>query len=250
MLEVGYSNLNGLGFTTRYAPNFGKRPLLPVDYCHHSHVKNARLILVEDDPFTRATLGDALALHGFDIRARVGTAFDAMEAQRTHDPQVALLDLDLGVGASGIDVAIALRGKNPRIGIVFLTTYKDPRLIDTSMPSLPEGAIFLNKLEMNSTAKIATQITLAIVKPLAKRTLPWVRNGPLSSMSTVQIEILKDIAAGLSTNEIARTRGVSEQAIDKSINRITKNLGIPKSIDSNLRVQIVRAYFENKGQGI
>jgi len=213
-------------------------------------VKNARLILVEDDPFTRATLGDALALHGFDVRARVGNAFDAIEAQRMHDPQVALLDLDLGVGASGIDVAVALRKKNPKIGIVFLTTYKDPRLINSNIPSLPEGAIFLNKLEMNSTAKLATQISLALVKPLVKRALPWVRSGPLSSMSSMQIEILKDIAAGLSTSEIARTRGVSEQAIDKSINRISKNLGIPKTADSNLRVQIVRAYFENKGQGI
>jgi DNA-binding NarL/FixJ family response regulator len=69
-------------------------------------------------------------------------------------------------------------------------------------------------------------------------------------MSSVQIEILKDVAAGLSTSEIARNRGVSEQAIDKSINRISKNLGIPKSADLNMRVQIVRAYFENKGQGI
>ena len=213
-------------------------------------MKNARLILVEDDPFTRATLGDALAMHGFDIRARVGSAFEAIEAQRLHDPQVALLDLDLGVGASGIDVAIAMREKNPRIGIVFLTTYKDPRLLNTNLPSVPEGAIFLNKLEMNSTAKIVIQISLAIIKPLAKRALPWVRRGPLSSMSEIQIEILKDIAVGLSTSEIARKRGVSEQAIDKSINRISKNLGIPKSSDSNLRVQIVRAYFENKGQGI
>ena len=213
-------------------------------------MKNARLILVEDDPFTRATLGDALTLHGFDVRARVGTAFDAIEAQEKHDPQVAILDLDLGVGASGIDVAIALREKNPKIGIVFLTTYKDPRLINSNMPSLPEGAIFLNKLDMNSTTKISIQISLAIVKPLAKRALPWVRSGPLSSMSSVQIEILKDVAAGLSTSEIARNRGVSEQAIDKSISRISKNLGIPKSADSNMRVQIVRAYFENKGQGI
>lgn len=213
-------------------------------------MKNARLIMVEDDPFTRATLGDALAMHGFDIRARVGTAFEAIEAQRLHDPQVALLDLDLGIGASGIDVAIALREKNPKIGIVFLTTYKDPRLINSNIPSLPDGAIFLNKLEMNSTAKIAIQISLAIVKPLAKRSLPWVRRGPLSSLSAIQIEILKDVASGLSTSEIARKRGVTEQAIDKSINRISKNLGIPKSADSNLRVQIARAYFKNKGQGL
>jgi DNA-binding NarL/FixJ family response regulator len=213
-------------------------------------VKKVRLILVENDPFTRATLGDALALHGFDVRARAANAAEALDAQRINDPHVALLDLDLGVGATGIDVAIALRAKNPKIGIVFLTTYKDPRLAHTQLPNLPEGSIYLNKLEMGSTAHLVTQISLAVLKPLAKRALPWARSGTLSAMSVTQIEIMKEIAQGMSTAEIARSRGVSEQAIDKTINRISKHLGIPKSADSNLRVQIVRAYFENKGQGI
>ena len=213
-------------------------------------MKNVRLILVENDPFTRATLGDALALHGFDVRARAATAAEALDAQRINDPHVALLDLDLGVGATGIDVAIALRARNPKIGIIFLTTYKDPRLAQTKLPYLPEGAIYLNKLEMGSTANLVAQISLAVLKPLAKRVLPWTRNSALKGMSETQIEVMKDIANGMSTMEIARSRGVSEQAIDKTINRISKNLGIPKSADSNLRVQIVRAYFENKGQGI
>jgi DNA-binding NarL/FixJ family response regulator len=215
---------------------------------HHGYVKKVRMILVENDPFTRATLGDALALHGFDVRARAASAAEALDAQRINDPHVALLDLDLGIGASGIDVAIALRAKNPNIGIVFLTTYKDPRLVQTKLPPLPEGAIYLNKLEMGSTANLVTQMSLAVLKPLSKRALPWLRSGVLSGMSEMQIEVMKEIAEGKSTSEIARNRGVSEQAIDKSINRISKHLGIPKSADSNLRVQIVRAYFENKGQ--
>jgi DNA-binding NarL/FixJ family response regulator len=211
-------------------------------------VKKARIILVENDPFTRATLGDALALHGFDVRARAANAAEALDAQRINDPHVALLDIDLGLGASGIDVAIALRAKNPHIGIVFLTTYKDPRLVHTKLPPLPDGAIYLNKLEMNSTNSLVAQISLAMLKPTTRRTLPWLRGGILSAMSETQIEIMKELANGKSTSEIARSRGVSEQAIDKSINRISKNLGIPKSADSNLRVLIVRAYFESKGQ--
>lgn len=211
-------------------------------------MKRIRLILVENDPFTRATLGDALDLHGFDVRARGATAAEALDAQRSNDPHVALLDLDLGVGASGVDVAVALRERNPNIGIIFLTTYKDPRLLNNKLPHLPEGAIYLNKLEMGSTTNLVTQISLAVLKPLSKRALPWMRNGALRGMSETQIEIMKDVADGKSTSEIARLRGVSEQAIDKSINRISRHLGIPKSTDSNLRVQIVRAYFENKGQ--
>ena len=213
-------------------------------------MRNARLILVEDDAFTRATLGDALVLQGFDVKARVATAAEALAAQNEFDPQVAVLDLDLGIGPTGIDVAIALRSRNPRIGIVFLTTYKDPRLIESNLPSLPEGAIYLNKMEMNSTSSIAAQISSALLKPLTRRTFPWNRNSPLSALSTLQIEIMKEIAEGLSTSEIARARGVSEQAIDKSISRISKHLGIPKSADTHQRVQIVRAYFESKGQGV
>ena len=213
-------------------------------------MRNARLILVEDDAFTRATLGDALVLQGFDVKARVGTAAEALAAQTQFDPQVAVLDLDLGIGPTGIDVAIALRTRNANIGIVFLTTYKDPRLIESNLPNLPEGAIYLNKLEMNSTSAIVGQISLAVLKPITRRTLPWSRSSPLAALSTLQIEIMKEIAQGSSTAEIARSRGVSEQAIDKSISRISKHLGIPKSADTNQRVQIVRAFFENKGQGV
>ena len=100
-------------------------------------MKNVRLILVEDDAFTRATLGDALAHQGFNVKARVATASEALAAQKDFDPQVAVLDLDLGIGPTGIDVAIALRSNNPKIGIGFLTTYKDPRLIESNLPNLP-----------------------------------------------------------------------------------------------------------------
>jgi DNA-binding NarL/FixJ family response regulator len=217
---------------------------------HSYQMRNARLILVEDDAFTRATLGDALILQGFDVKARVATAAEALAAQEEHAPQVAVLDLDLGIGPTGIDVAIALRSKNPQIGIVFLTTYKDPRLIESNLPTLPEGAIYLNKLEMNSTSAIASQISAAMFKPLMRRSFPWIRNSPLSALSILQIEIMKEIAEGASTSEIAKSRGVSEQAIDKSISRISKHLGLPKSANSHQRVQIVRAYFENKGQGV
>jgi len=172
-------------------------------------MRNARLILVEDDAFTRATLGDALVMQGFDVKARVATAVEALSAQTEFDPQVAVLDLDLGIGPTGIDVAIALRSRNPKIGIVFLTTYKDPRLIESNLPNLPEGAIYLNKLEMNSTSAIAGQISLALLKPLTRRTFPWSRTSPLAALSSLQIEIMKEISQGVSTAEIARSRGVS-----------------------------------------
>lgn len=213
-------------------------------------MRNASLILVEDNAFTLATLGDALASQGFSVKARVSTASDALAAQTLFNPHVAILDLDLGIGPTGIDIAIALREKNPHIGIIFLTTYKDPRLIEPNLPEIPEGAIYLNKLEINATEIIAENISRAILKPTMKRPSPWNLRGALSALSTLQIEILREVAQGLSTSEIAKNRGVSEQAIDKTISRISSHLGLEKTSDMNQRVQIVRAYFEQKGQGI
>ena len=209
-----------------------------------------RAMVVEDDNFTRLSLVAALEQRGITVALQTASGAEAVTASKNTPISVALLDLHLGSGPTGIDVAIALRSRNPNIGIVFLTTYKDPRLIESNLPNLPEGAIYLNKLEMNSTVAIAGQISLAVLKPLTRRTFPWSRTSPLAALSTLQIEIMKEIAQGLSTTEIARSRGVSEQAIDKSISRISKHLGIPKSADTNQRVQIVRAYFENKGQGV
>ncbi len=105
-------------------------------------------------------------------------------------------------------------------------------------------------MEINSTSSTAVQISLAMLKPSAKRSLPWTHSGPVAEMSTNQLEIMKAVSEGLSTAEIARSRGVSEQAIDKSIARIAMHLGIQKSIQTNQRVQIVRAYFDSKGQGV
>jgi DNA-binding NarL/FixJ family response regulator len=212
-------------------------------------MNKATVILVEDDPFTRATLGDALNLQNFKVVARVSTAAEALTAQNEFNPNVAVLDLDLGIGPTGIDVAIALRRKNPRIGLVFLTTYKDPRLIESNMPTIPEGAIYLNKKDIASTSALALQISMAYLKPNARRAFPWTKSSPLTGLTETQIEIMKSIADGLSTSEIARLRNVSEQAVDKTISRISKYLDIPKGADTNQRVQIVRAFFENKGQG-
>jgi len=211
-------------------------------------VSKLNLILVEDDPFTRATLGDALASQNFNVCARVGTAAEAISAQKQFNPDVAVLDLDLGIGPTGIDVAIALRKHNPKLGLVFLTTYQDPRLIESDLPTLPEGSIYLSKREINSTSALAQQISVAMLKPLVRRPFPWSKHSDLANLTETQIEIMKLVAKGLSTSEIARVRGVTEQAVDKTISRISKQLSIPKSSEVNQRAQIIKAFFESRGQ--
>jgi DNA-binding NarL/FixJ family response regulator len=212
-------------------------------------MKNGRIIVVEDDAFTRTTLTESLNHTGLKVVASVGTAREAIAAQIEFAPDAAVLDLDLGTGPTGIDLAHAFRAHNPEIGIIILTSFRDPRLANPNLPALPGGSIFLNKRELESIQALAIQISVVLVNPLTRRPMPWNKNS-YGALSNTQIEIMKAIADGYTTSEIAKQRDVSEQAIEKTISRICANLEIPKSVDKNQRVQIVRAFFFGAGREI
>ncbi|MEY3889454.1 MAG: hypothetical protein RI931_576, partial [Actinomycetota bacterium] len=110
-----------------------------------------RVALVEDDAFTRLTLSSALKASGLDVVFEASNAADAVQLAEQHTIDVALLDLHLGAGPTGIDVAQAIRRREPSVGIVFLTSFDDPRLLSATLPQLPGGAHYLTK---NSIADI------------------------------------------------------------------------------------------------
>lgn len=213
-------------------------------------MKGIKVVIVEDDAFSRSTLVDALKHQEVAVVGAADNARDALAIVQKFSPQVAICDLDLGIGPTGLDVAHALRKVSPKIGLIMLTSYRDPRLVNPELPALPVGTILLNKKELTSMAILGMQISAAAKDPIKKRKDSWDKSGKFQSLSTVQVEILKAIADGKSTAEIAKTRDVSEQSIEKTIQRICKNLEIPITNDRNQRIQLVKAFFYGAGREI
>jgi DNA-binding NarL/FixJ family response regulator len=85
-----------------------------------------KILVVEDDTFTRTTLCNALRLHRLTVVGEAPSAAIAMGMVNKLLPNVVLIDLDLGKGPSGIDLAHAIRSVKPNIGIVFLTSFVCP----------------------------------------------------------------------------------------------------------------------------
>jgi len=213
-------------------------------------MENLKVLVIEDDAFSRIALIDALKLQRLNVVAGVSGAKEAIEAQKKFKPSVAICDLDLGVGPTGLDIVQVLRRNDPNIGIVMLTSYRDPRLAGEDLPPLPQGAILLNKRELQTMSTIVMQVLAASSNPLKKRRIDWSKGHKFQSLSDTQIAILIAIADGVPTVKIAEERGVSEQAIEKTIARICKNLDIPHLKDKNQRVQLVRAFFYGIGKEI
>jgi DNA-binding NarL/FixJ family response regulator len=208
-------------------------------------MKLGRILIVEDDPFVQMTLAQALESANFEIVARVATPTEALNVAKSGNVEVALLDLDLGPGASGIDVAHALRQHNERIGLILLTSYTDPRISDPNSRSLPKGTIFLTKSRITDIHDLSAAILQVKLWPVeSKRNTATSR----SHLTEIQIEVLKLLAEGLATSEIAERQGVSDKAVEATITRLHNLLGLEKNKKLNPRVQLARAYFALSGK--
>ncbi|MDH6207230.1 response regulator transcription factor [Aurantimicrobium minutum] len=201
-------------------------------------------LVIEDDDLMRVSLVAALASADVEVVASAKTSAEALELAHTLFPQVALVDLHLGRGPTGVDVAHELRKNDPRIGIVFLTSFEDPRLIAETKP-LPQGSQYLLKKDVGSIDEIAEAITASLEGKNRRISTELPSN--MSQLSDVQLETLRLVAQGLSNTEIARRRQVTEKSIEASITRLLKSLNIPRDEGSNQRVQLARLYFESQG---
>jgi DNA-binding NarL/FixJ family response regulator len=116
-----------------------------------------KLMLVEDDELTRATIKSALIQEGFEILFDTASVKTAIECVKLYNPDVAVLDYNLGKGPNGIDLAKKIRESNPGIGIVLLTAFLNPNQIEEKILQLPPGSKYLVK---HSVTKIGTLVNV------------------------------------------------------------------------------------------
>lgn len=206
------------------------------------------LLVVEDDDFTRITVTTSLQASGFDSVVSASTSAEALTIARNQHPRAALLDLHLGTGPTGLDVARQLRANDPRIGIVILTSYDDPRLLDEDPEFIPSGTIYLTKRAISNIDELVTAIRASSVQ--RTKTRPTGASTLTQTLNNNQLATLRLIAQGLTNAEIARRRGVTEKAVEGTVARLTSKLQLDKQTTSNQRVHVARVYFRALGMTI
>lgn len=207
-------------------------------------VSLASVLILDDDQFSLITLKQALI--GLNISVVIATESipKAIETIKNIDTQVAILDLDLGPGPNGVDVANMMRKINPNIGVILLTSFSDPRLANPYGPKLPQGSIFFTKAKLRDFNILVNAILLARKYPLVSRK----QENPELNLSDRQIEVLKALATGLSTIEIAKSLDLSEKTIEAIISKLHSSLELQRDKRFNVRIQLARAYFALSGR--
>ena len=201
-----------------------------------------RVLVVEDDSFTRTLVSSLVVSLGYDVCAEAGTVTEAMSLAQQHQPDLAVLDLDLGEGPTGIHLAHGLRKLNGSIAIVMLSTYGDPSWLGQRRRP-PAGARYVVKGEVSNTDVLADALAAALASPLDVMEHAHTR----PPLSDGQWEILRLVSAGYTNAEIARRRSLTEEAVKKAVSRLVRQLDIDPGPEANARVLLTRAYAQMTG---
>ena len=181
-----------------------------------------RVALADDHRMLLDALTSVLASEeGINI---VGTANDgaaAIKLAQEAAPDVLVLDISMP-GINGIDVARQLHKELPKIKVLALSAYLDKRFVQEMLKAGAAGYVTktaaLTDLPRAIRAVAAgqnflsTEITAAVVSELAPPGTSV--TPPLSALSPREREVLRLVADGVRTAEIARRLGITEATIE------------------------------------
>lgn len=213
-------------------------------------MRPTRVLYVENDPTLRGILSTVLATKP-EIEL-VATCHDADEALASVDPlkvDVALLDLALGqTSLNGIELGLALRERNPNMGVVMFTQHVVPDYL-TSLPETAQwGWSYIEKrgdLDLDWLVDVlrSTARGLNIVDPAVQRARAQAEPSVIEQLSGRQREILALVSTGMDATAVAAQLGLAPASVRQDLSRAYAVLVPDPKPGTDLRTSAVLRYL-------
>lgn len=206
-----------------------------------------RVLIVDDDPLVCSLLAEVIRAIGYDAKA-ASSAAEARKIFQSFDADVAIVDVELGAGPNGFDLAHNLRILNPAIAIIFLTNLVDPKLAGRSSRDLPPGHAYLIKSRISDTSLLDQAIReVSRGKGNEFRDDLGAMN-PLGHLSRSQLDVIRMVAQGKSNEEIAAERRTTVRAVRMILVRAFDSMGLDENLGPEKRVLAAIKYLKTIGQ--
>jgi FixJ family two-component response regulator len=171
---------------------------------------NATVLVIDDDPDLRASVGRLLRSLGLDVQLFQSIS-DFLKSDLPDGPTCLVLDVRLP-GQSGLDLQRELAAANREIPIIFITGHGD---IPMSVQAMKGGAIeFLTKPFRDQELLDAIQLGLSRdrARRESQKALSALRER-FQSLSPREREIMAQVAHGRLSKQIAGDIGIAEATV-------------------------------------
>ena len=198
-----------------------------------------RIVVIDDHVIVRAGLRMLIDNHkGMIVVGEAGTRIDALAITAQEQPDIILLDLDIG-GESGLDFLRELLGSATQARVLVLTGVRDPEAHRRAVHLGAMGLVFKDKaaevlikaiekvhagevwLDRSLTASVLSE------KSQADQTrMPDPEAGKIGSLTTREREIVGLVCEGLKNKQIGDRLFISEATVRNHLTSILGKLGL------------------------
>jgi DNA-binding NarL/FixJ family response regulator len=185
-----------------------------------------RILLLEDEIIVALDLQEILEAAGFTTFVTHNHQ-DAIEVVKKHKPHLAICDINLGNGDSGIYFASEAKLILPKLEVIYVTAFSDQKMVESADLTNPFNYIVKpwNEEQIKVSVNMAFKY---IIDKINKNVL-------IESLSISEYKILDLIAKQKKSKEIADLLFIAEKTVRNHRYNIIKKLNLPNDNNSLLK---------------
>jgi DNA-binding NarL/FixJ family response regulator len=190
----------------------------------HSTHNLIRILTVDDHPLLRKGIA-ALVNAEPDLKlvAEASNGREAIDAFRSHQPDVTLMDLQMP-GVDGLEAIDAIRREFPEARIIVLTTYSGDTQVLRALKAGARGYVLKGHVhkELLDAIRAVHAGQKRIPPEIAAELADHATDDPLTER---EIDVVRLIAAGNSNKQIADQLSIGEATVKSHVTNILSKLG-------------------------
>jgi DNA-binding NarL/FixJ family response regulator len=211
-------------------------------------------VIAEDSVLLRAGLVEILGREDHQVLAAVGDAEGLLTSVEEHAPDVAIIDVRLppGYRDEGLQAALTLRRRHPKVGILVISQFVEPTYATELLEVATSGLGYLLKDRVGDVIDFLDTLDKVarggvVIDPEVVRQLLARRSGErVDELTPRERDVLALMAEGRSNGAIARRLVVTEAAVTKHVGNIFGKLRLEPAEDDHRRVLAVLAYLRGR----
>jgi len=199
-----------------------------------------QVLIVDDHPLMRRGIRQLLALNSdFQVVAEAGDGENAVSLASRLEPDVILLDLNMK-GMSGLDTLNALRRHDVTAQIIILTASDSTSDIATLINAGADGYLLKDSdpevllEDILRGAKGGKTFSKHVSDYLRERDTSGVSTDPLSTLTERELDVLHELAQGLSNKQIAAALNIAEQTVKVHIRNLLRKLNLRSRVAATI----------------
>ncbi len=195
-----------------------------------------RVVIAEDHTLVRVGLRLLLeSIPNVEVVGEAGDGNEALRLIRESLPDCVLMDLAMP-GLSGLEAIRLAKAEFPKLPIVVLSMHADEAYVSRAMMAGADGYILKGseKAELELALRTVTQgaryltpaISESVVAALTRSATALSDASPLRNLTARQREVLRLVAEGNSTKQVASRLGLSTKTVEAHRGAIMQRLGV------------------------